>query len=305
MLLLLLAANLGFSAGVEPLDIGGPAAEHSASSCGSCHEAELAEWSKSRHRRSVTNRIFVAGYAVESEARCIRCHAPLPEQGAEVARVRHDLTALPTKALAREGVTCATCHVRDGEAHGNDALQSDALCGSCHEFTFHEKQRGRLVLTDLPIQSTFSEWRSYAAAGGEGSCISCHMKNGHDIRGAHDVSTLRAALRITQHHDALVFESVGVGHDFPTGDVFRHVTVELSDGREWREVARFGRRYAPAPNGDGGYSMVLEANTALRVGEPRVVPFAATDQAYRVRYRYNREGTERVDIAVARLRPVG
>ena len=49
---------------------------------------------------------------------------------------------------------------------------------------------------------------------------------------------------------ALTVTSVGVGHSFPTGDVFRHLTIEVREVREdggapgdWRVVARLGRRF--------------------------------------------------------------
>lgn len=293
-LLLLLVADLGFSSGVRALDIGGRASSFTSESCAECHEQEAAEWRASRHRVSITNRIFVAGYAAEPEARCVRCHAPLPEQVAEIAKVGPDLTKLAPNAAAHEGVTCATCHVRGGEAHGNDALRSDALCGSCHEFTFHEKKRGRLILTSLPIQSTFSEWEAYRREGGADSCISCHMKDGHDIRGAHDVELLRRSLEVRVRPGTIAIASRGVGHDFPTGDVFRHITVELRVGDTWTEVARFGRKYAPRANADGSYSMRLVEDTSLSPDDVREIPLSAGAAEYRIFYRYNEDGSEAV-----------
>ncbi len=299
--LLLLAADFGFSSGVRTLDIGAPAADFVASSCADCHEAEYAGWRASRHRASLTNRIFVAGFAAESEARCVRCHAPLPEQFAEVMAANRDLTKLPAAALGHEGVTCATCHVRDGEAHGNDALKSDALCGSCHEFAFHEKKRGRLVLTDTPIQSTYSQWLEYGATGRTDSCISCHMNGGHDIRGAHDVELLRRSLDVRIDRERMWLASRGVGHRFPTGDVFRHLTVEVRVGDEWIEIARIGRRYAPAENRDGTYSMRLVEDTSLAPDVPRSIEIPAGATEYRIHYRYDEDGSEAVLVVRAGL----
>ena len=236
VVLLLFAADFGFSSGVRPLDVGAAAGDVRAASCAECHEAETAAWARSRHRVSVTNEIFRAGLAAETEARCVRCHAPLPEQVREVAKTIRSGAELAAAAVAREGVSCAVCHVRDGEAHGNAALSSDALCGACHQFAFHEKRAGELVLVDELIQTTYGEWQRYAARGGKGTCRSCHMPDGsHDVRGAHDAELLGRSLVVGAEVGAVVVESRGVGHDLPSGDVFpaRH-----DRGVRRRRVAR-------------------------------------------------------------------
>ena len=88
----------------------------------------------------------------------------------------------------------------------------------------------------------------------------------HLFRGAWDVELLRRSPHVDVVDGvglgdgvdgrALVLRSVDVGHHFPTGDLFRHLTVEVcADGHindadadknddAWRDVFRIGRVFA-------------------------------------------------------------
>jgi hypothetical protein len=185
-------------------------------------------------------------------------------------------------------------------------LRDPALCRDCHEFATPAFEGGAMRTTDLPMQRTYSEWLAYRAGGGEGTCQSCHLPGGdHRMRGAHDVELLRRSLAVTVATDGagerLTLASVGVGHGFPTGDLFRHLTVEvrsLDDAREqaWRVVDRMGRLFDTRLDGATMRAYKVEtADTALVPGVPRVVQLPASDRAlaWRVRYHYGSERDER------------
>src|SRR5438552_10023184 len=90
--------------------------------CGTCHPAQLADWTASLHSRSMGP--GVAGQLVEmlesdpgSALSCLTCHAPLAEQAP-----REPATLAPNPAfdpaLARRGIPCAACHVRGHQRFG-------------------------------------------------------------------------------------------------------------------------------------------------------------------------------------------
>lgn len=277
---------LGFSEGLRRLDVG----DAKASACGRCHAEEHEEWARSRHKAAFTNEVFARGFARERESRCVRCHAP------QAARVDDPAT--------HEGVSCGACHVRKSALLIDDATQAPAehpavqklaeldaaieqgvLCKGCHQFRFHVKRAGRTELVDEPMQSTWDEWLSYREGGGSGTCVSCHMPRGsHHVRGAHDLSLLRSSLVVERAERGLLLSSRGVGHSFPTGDLFRHMTVEArTNGGPFVVVARLGREFEVV-NGESGAEKRLSADTSLVPGQTRSVPLPAGTDAWRVRY---------------------
>ena len=154
------------------------------------------------------------------------------------------------------------------------------------------------------MQSTYSEWVAYRRAGGAETCQGCHMPQGrHVMSGAHDVELLRGALAVAVSDGALTVTSVGVGHSFPTGDVFRHLTVEVrEDGGApgaWRVVARLGRRFDTRLDGETLLARKVEtADTSLRPGEARVVRLPAAAKSWRVRslgFRRRRGSSTKLD----------
>jgi nitrate/TMAO reductase-like tetraheme cytochrome c subunit len=296
----------GLSHGQRPLSIGSApdgARSNQAAECGRCHRQAHRDWTTSRHAVAWTNPVFRQGFGLEPQRFCVHCHAPAGEQFSEVRAARAgDTRGTP---FADEGVTCAVCHVRDGRVLGTkggvfgphspvaDAnVASATLCGSCHQFNFHELRNGLLVPTDEPMQNTYQEWRAYRAAGGKGDCVSCHMPDGrHSFVGSHDVEVLRGALEVgVERRDAgleLSLSSRGVGHHFPTGDMFRHLAVEVDCGAGFVAVERLGREYESAARPDGaGHRQVLVRDTALRPNETRRVVLPEGALRYRVRYFY-------------------
>ena len=310
------ASRLGFTAGERPLALRAPDdGSLSARGCGSCHADVYADWQTTRHRAAWDNAVFLDGLTREPLARCVHCHAPLVEQKREAGPLRgRTFAPSPSSSLLHEGVTCVVCHVRAGRVlttrpvrpdattpmHDvvvEPALKDPAFCASCHQFGF--------TGSDALMQGTWSEWRAFADAGGQGTCQSCHMPEGrHLFRGAWDHALLRDSLVVAVDRNAdgtaLVMHSRGVGHHFPTGDLFRHLTVEVSDvvrdgvddDGAFVAVFRVGRTF-----GGEGLDKRVVADTSLVPGVPRRVPLPSSTKRWRIRYHYAEARHERAGVA--------
>ncbi|AKJ05945.1 hypothetical protein ATI61_110309 [Archangium gephyra] len=318
LLALLLATAAGaespspwdFGSFLEPVRVPGASAE----TCESCHPEVYEAWTRSRHRRSLDNAVFLDGFAAEPHPRCVYCHAPLEEQAKAVLRRRpallreRTLASVPRESLAHEGITCVTCHVREGvvltaNPHPPEAdhplrsepkLAEPSFCASCHEFLGHEVVDGRSVLTGEKMQTTWSEWRAWRERGGQGTCQSCHMPGkSHAFRGAYDRDFLRGALSLrverTRGQLVAVLESRDVGHAFPTGDVFRHLTLWADD----KPVARLGQTFELTATEAGGLHVRRTGNTALQPLEPTRVVLPSGTRRVRVTYHYAEDRHER------------
>ncbi len=316
------ATRLGFSAGAAPLVVtAANGGSLSARACAACHADVAADFATTRHAAAWSNPVFQDGLRREPLQRCVHCHAPLVQQKLQagplgIAAPRPPTTTTSASietSLLHEGVTCVVCHVRDGvvlvagdvvrkdntpmhPVRVEPALKDPALCASCHQFGFSD--------SDTLMQDTWGEWQRFAAGGGVGTCQSCHMPGGrHLFRGAWDVELLKRSLHVDVVDDgdrrALVLRSIDVGHHFPSGDLFRHLTVEVDDrtadrdtDRGWRDVFRIGRVFA----GQGLHKRVVE-DTALQPGVSRRVALP-TKGPWRVRYHYAEARHERAGVVV-------
>lgn len=215
--------------------------------CGACHVEQHRDWETSLHRRTMGPGILwqFAVFPPEQANRCLRCHAPLAEQKALVARDHGwpNAPATPPPAyvpddLHRQGLVCAACHVRahrrfgpparapsGTSAHGgfepSTAFGDSRFCATCHQFPPDGPSlNGKL------LENTYEEWRASAAAGAGQTCQSCHMPGRRHLwRGIHDRDTVAAALarelrieRTSAERARVVarVENVGAGHRFPT-----------------------------------------------------------------------------------------
>jgi len=222
--------------------------------CGTCHPAQYEDWRSSIHARSMGP--GVAGQLVAMARRdpgatrsCLICHAPLAEQS-EWIRKPGGLDPNPAfdRALQRQGVVCASCHVRQHQRFGppprattaapgvareqaphNGATHVSAylhaeFCATCHQFGPSGPS-----LNGTPLENTYEEWRASSAAKSGLQCQDCHMPDRrHRWRGIHDpdmvesgvqvgLSLDRRAYRPGQRVAAIVtVSSVRVGHYFPT-----------------------------------------------------------------------------------------
>lgn len=194
--------------------------------CGECHEAELAQWARSRHASAATNRLYLANHAQEPMRWCDSCHLPL--------------------GSSEEGIGCAACHVRDGAVLGTRApsaeakaahataqdlsLTTEKACEGCHQAQFPMGREEPVAPSAFAMQNTVAEWR---ASGSSRSCRHCHLPAGdHAMGGGHDLARVRRALGVSllwlgPGELRVTLEGRGVAHAVPTGDPFRVIRVEL------------------------------------------------------------------------------
>lgn len=263
----LLALALLLAMDWPPAEVAGPTAVDAA--CGDCHHLEAAQQAASRHRVAWTSLIYQEERARSLDPPfCDGCHAPLGSSD----EARH------------AGVSCAACHPLDGplgEAHPTDAPRDpEAGCVACHDFDAPPRAR-------TPGAAMQSTARERDALGLSDSCLTCHMRDGdHLMSGAHDAATLRGAIEVDLSRDRreLVFHlSVhDVGHAVPTGDQFRHLTLELQDpSGAWRTIAWLGRVQVQVP---GELALRTTLDTRLWPGHPQEVRAPGPATAWRLRY---------------------
>jgi hypothetical protein len=222
--------------------------------CGACHPIQYEDWRSSIHARSmgpgITGQLVEIARRNPGEARgCLVCHAPLAEQS-PVRRGAAGLEPNPVydAGLQREGVVCASCHVRQHQRFGppprpdaegrrvprgqlphNGATYTSAylraeFCAACHQFG-----PGGLSLNGKPLENTYEEWRTSEAARRGQPCQECHMPDRrHRWRGIHDPEMVRSGVRVNltlaqpryrpgqRLRATVTVTSVRVGHYFPT-----------------------------------------------------------------------------------------
>ncbi len=321
---------------LEPLDaIGGLSAER----CAACHAEIAAEWSTSLMAAATTNPFYVADHAHRHELfLCERCHNPLENQMRDVVDDLASLDPLTGKghpnprydpALEREGVTCVVCHASAealGEARAPTIVPGEraadappsphpvavaaaldehgTMCRRCHQYD------PPFVGLPRPPADTHAEYDRYRGAGGDKTCLDCHMprvegrvantsplrsRRGHRFLGARDgafvAAFVSATAEVTREGITLVVDN-RAGHHVPTAEPGRVLaaTVELVGGGATlasRRV-RFRRDFDPE-------HLVERYDTSLAPLEVRrvPVPFTAAQraaaEAVRVRldlYRY-------------------
>jgi hypothetical protein len=169
------------------------------------------------------------------------------------------------------------------------AFASPDACGGCHEFRFPSGGRAG---HGLEMQRTITEHARSAYA--DESCQSCHMPparsggavhHDHAFAVAGQPSMLRAAVTITATRPepsrvVLELSPRLVGHAFPTGDLFRRLSVELHgdaevDGQSWSAQRVLGRHFGSQRVGDGQVIRVERDDDRIGVGRgPTIVEFA-------------------------------
>jgi nitrate/TMAO reductase-like tetraheme cytochrome c subunit len=255
----------------RPLPVQGAAPAHfppqeaalDAANCGACHPDQHRDWSASLHAKAMGPGVLgqlvdMAPDALEEHQACIRCHAPLAEQAADLSAA---IAGRKNDNLHTQGNTCAACHVRehrrfgpprrDGSApkpedklpHGgwqaSAAFEDSRFCGSCHQF-----EPDDFALNGKLLENTYEEWRASRHAKEGRTCQSCHMpERRHLWRGVHDPEMVKSGVTIAavppRVEDnavlaGLTLRNSGTGHHFPTY-VTPRVVVELfqvgADGR--------------------------------------------------------------------------
>ena len=129
----------------------------------------------------------------------------------------------------------------------SDQRSGNLACARCHEFGFPSQARGGLEM----MQTTVSEHgRSGFVAQGCGEChmprVGVDQHRSHALATTRDPDALRRAVQVSAERSGgalrVRIAPRGVGHAFPTGDLFRrlNVVIEVLDGAR---VVRRERRY--------------------------------------------------------------
>ncbi|MBX3213635.1 MAG: hypothetical protein KF850_16475 [Labilithrix sp.] len=254
------AASPPSSAAASPPSSAARPAALSDEACIACHADAARTWQGSMHHASASNSAYETAVYAEPLAFCRRCHAPHGDPSRETG-----------EAARQAGITCTTCHLRPGDArtvlaspragpssapHGveRSAALGQAVCARCHEFDFPDARGERM-------QKTATEHRASAYAAV--SCASCHMPaagghRSHAFAASRDASALARAVSVDAGRDGdqlrFVLEPRGVGHAFPTGDLFRRLTLTVvSEDAAGRPLATkrryFGRVFGPVRSG--------------------------------------------------------
>ena len=178
------------------------------SRCQSCHAPEVAEWRSSLHHAAFTSPDFRASWQSEPRDYCVDCHAPRRALG---------------PAGLEAGVGCADCH--DGLATHPARHATTRSCNPCHDFPVPNE---RAVLQATAREHAASDYATVP-------CADCHApkRDGHRdhrFESSRDPAKLAAALRVTPlgfdgTRVSVALRTHGVGHQFPTGDLYRRVTV--------------------------------------------------------------------------------
>lgn len=159
-----------------------------AATCGACHTEIYAEWQSSVHAAAWVDPQFQGELSKDPEVAwvCINCHTPAGDQQVEISVATGDVRAPErsmnpdfSEAFQQEGLTCVTCHYRDGAVLGpygdSDAphavtleprLRSSELCMDCHQAV------ARVEDTLVCSFNTGVEWQE---SGSTDTCQSCHM----------------------------------------------------------------------------------------------------------------------------------
>jgi hypothetical protein len=228
--------------------------------CGGCHEDKYKDWSRSRHAQAFSPGLIgqIVDYSETEAARCLACHAPMADQQEPLFQIGLDkLTEeQPPDLLAKHGVYCAACHLRDGILHTpfralakpgaerihdqvrtTPLLHDSQFCATCHQFDTSSSINGK------PLQNTYREWLDspYPASGK--TCQICHMPDqAHLFHGIHEPDMVRHGLTINTHRTdetgVLVIRSTGIGHRFPTYIVPRIRVIGTLHDSQGRTIPR-------------------------------------------------------------------
>lgn len=291
-----------------------------AEQCGACHPDIYEEWKTSYHAQAYVDPLFQAYWRKDKNIWiCLNCHSPLePQQpyiiqGLEGGKAHKPIQiANPNydPEFQKEGITCASCHVRDGVIEGpykdsvaphptrfNERFLTTEIC-----FTCHQVPSGPFQFYNGGPCSTFPEFEEgpYAKAGM--TCQDCHMPKvdravavggpirharRHLWRGGHDPEMVRRAVGVSIFPEKMTFlpgqpaeillkmTNAGAGHKIPTGDPDRFFTIEFE------MIDKNDRRVDSASHSMGRW--ILWWPLIVELYENRLVPQASREYAYAFR----------------------
>ncbi len=169
--------------------------------CSTCHPQYYEEWKGSMHRYAANDPIWMlANNALQGSTQgrlqswCWQCHAPI---GFLTENTKPSFQFTDMQAIVSEGVNCNACHfLRQPHSTTNQHIQyniqpgrnqygtiGDPIGASVHE-NVYDASYGRsevcrechdLIVNNVPVEVTFSEWQNSAWGAMSVECQKCHM----------------------------------------------------------------------------------------------------------------------------------
>jgi hypothetical protein len=298
-----------------------------AEQCGSCHQAIYEEWKTSYHSKAYADPFFQAYWNKDEHIWiCLNCHSPMqPQQPWLIKGLIDGKVYKPVKVenphynpeFQQEGITCASCHVRDGVIEGpfEDAraphptrysarFRSTDICYTCHQVP-----SGPFQFYNGGPCSTFPEFEAGPYYKRGMICQDCHMPSiersiaaggpvrkgrQHLWRGGHFPQMIKHAVTAELvpepqnlqpgkvAHFTLRLTNSGAGHKIPTGDPDRYFTISFevvdATGKVLKHQENTMRRW------------IVWWPVIVEVYENRLAPLARRDYQFQYRLPENREG---------------
>ncbi|MFT3710748.1 MAG: hypothetical protein QM817_24250 [Archangium sp.] len=201
-----------------------------AADCAECHKEQAASFYKSRHATAGVEPVYTVSYANAQSPWCQECHRPIGKMPGLICLSCHRVPGGKDKKAIRGPHEPKLAAAADRHPITVEPNLGTVACVFCHEFKapFLINEEPWVKPSSLPMQRTPSEMKEWSATA---KCTQCH--DPHQSKGAHDLPTLRSALRfdvraVPGGTDVEV-QAVGTGHRFPTGDVFRRLTIDVCD----------------------------------------------------------------------------
>ncbi len=174
----------------------------SAQICSTCHPQYYEEWAGSMHRYATNDPIWMLAINTLQQSTggrlgdwCWQCHSPIAFLTGN-ARSTFRIEDLP--AIVREGVNCDVCHtLRPPHTTTNQRIQYNITPGntkygsiadpapagyhaSAYDPSFSRSEKCRechdLIVNNLPVEITFTEWQNSAWGAMSVECQNCHMR---------------------------------------------------------------------------------------------------------------------------------
>lgn len=312
-----------------------------AEDCGTCHKAHYEEWRLSTHAHAWNDLQFQAELKKESSPfMCINCHIPLQNQqefivtgliNGDIYRPVKEKNPHFDAQLQKEGINCASCHVRDNVIIGPTGTElaphkvrkdtvhlSEKLCISCHN--------ANAVITPT-LACTFQtgeEWK-VGPFYKEKNCISCHMPEkhrpivaGYPARKSHfhafpgsgipkfDTVETKQLISLSYKPTSvqasyttkdtlkylLQIKNEFAGHRVPTGDPERYILIDLVFKNEIGKVVH-SKQYRIGEQWEWYPEAKKISDNNLNPGEARNYPINAL---------FKQKGKYKLDVKVTKYR---
>ncbi len=173
----------------------------SAQVCSTCHPQQFDEWNGSMHRYSSNDPVWKQAISslqgsTQGKLRdwCWQCHAPI---GFLIGKTLPTFEFDQLSVLAREGVTCDLCHIMKPQHSTSNQLVRYNINPGSTKFAalvdpiptgFHEngydasytrseacRECHDLIVNNVPVEITFTEWQNSAWGAMSVECQDCHM----------------------------------------------------------------------------------------------------------------------------------